>query len=146
VQWNSHTSVRRATVTVRALDRAQVIEVDGDLDVIGGHDLRQAFSAALRTSTGDVALDLSSVTAVDDLGAASLEWCSAQAIEARRILTWTACSQPLVRDLRARSASPSRHPGSDERHRQADQDRQRHVERRRERPAVRLVRSPDLEV
>ena len=95
-------------VTVRDVERTCVIEVEGELDLIGGYDLRQAFSAALRIANGAVTFDLSNVTAVDDHGAASLEWCSAQAIEARRVLMWTACSQPLVRDLRSRLATAPR--------------------------------------
>ena len=93
-------------VTIHDLERVRVIEIEGELDLIGGYDLRNAFAAALRNSSGAVALDLSSVTAVDDRGLASLEWCSAQAVEARRVLTWRACSGPLVRDLNARLAAP----------------------------------------
>ena len=95
-------------VTVRHVERTCVIEVEGELDLVGGYDLRAAFTAALRGASGVVTLDLSNVTAADDHGAASLEWCSAQAIEASRVLTWIACSQPLVRDLRARLATRPR--------------------------------------
>lgn len=93
-------------VTVRDLEHTYVIEVEGELDLIGGYDLRNAFAAVLRSSSGAVALDLSSVTAVDDRGLASLEWCSVHAVETRRVLTWTACSRPFVRDLEARLAAP----------------------------------------
>ena len=104
MQSNDTTLARR--VTVRDLEHTCVIEVEGELDLIGGYDLRNAFAAALRSSSGAVAIELSSVTAVDDRGLASLEWCSAQAVEARRVLTWTACSHPFVRDLEARHAVP----------------------------------------
>lgn len=97
-------------VTVRALERTRVIEVAGELDLIGGYDLRRALDAALAATTDPVTLDLSSVTAIDDQGLESLEWCSARAIEARRVLTWSGCSTPLVRDLTARLATPSRAP------------------------------------
>lgn len=103
MQSNDTTLGRR--VTVRDLEHTCVIEVEGELDLIGGYDLRTAFTAALRSSSGAVALDLSSVTAVDDRGLASLEWCSVQAVDARRVLTWTACSHPFIRDLTARHAA-----------------------------------------
>jgi anti-anti-sigma regulatory factor len=97
-------------VTVHDLDRVCAITVEGDLDLIGGYDLRNAVAAALHRSSGAVALDLSSVTAVDDRGLASLEWCSAQAVEARRVLTWSACSHPLIRALEHRLAAPRQAP------------------------------------
>ena len=102
---SSNTTLARR-VTVRDLEHTCVIEVEGELDLIGGYDLRTAFTAALRSLSGAVALDLSSVTALDDRGLASLEWCSGQAVEAGRVLTWIACSHPLVRDLEARLAAP----------------------------------------
>lgn len=100
MQSNDQSLARQ--VTVRHLERTCVIEVGGELDLVGGYDLRQALTAALQSAVGAVALDLSSVTAVDDQGLASLEWCSAQAVETRRVLTWIHCSQPFLRDLRAR--------------------------------------------
>ena len=93
-------------VTVHHLASGSVIEVEGELDLIGGFDLRDAFDAALRSSSGALTLDLSSVTAVDDRGFACLEWCSAQAVESRRVLTWRACSGPLLHSLNARLAAP----------------------------------------
>lgn len=106
VPWNDQALTRH--VTIRDLERGCIIEVDGELDLIGGYDLRQAFTVALRSATGPVVLDLSSVTAVDHQGLASLEWCSLQAVEARRVLTWAGCSQPFVRDLQVRLANPQR--------------------------------------
>ena len=93
MQWNDPGVARH--VVVRELGRTSVIQVDGTLDLIGGYDLRQAFAAALQSATEAVTMDFSSVTAVEEPGLASLEWCLAQAIEARRVLSWTSCSQPF---------------------------------------------------
>lgn len=95
-------------VTVHDLEQVCAITIEGDLDLIGGYDLRNAVAAALHGSSRPVDLDLSSVTAVDDRGLASLEWCSAQAVEARRVLTWSACSRPLIRALEDRLAARAR--------------------------------------
>ena len=91
-------------VTLHHHGPAGVVEVDGALDLVAGHDLRRVFTHALRTTSGVLSLDLSRVTAADDGGVAALRWCSEQAIAARRVLTWSTCSQPLVRDLRGRAA------------------------------------------
>lgn len=86
-------------VMVRHLEHTCVIEVVGELDLIGGYDLGRAFISALHGTAGTVTLDLSSVTALDDQGLASLEWCSARAVLAGRALLWVGCSQPFIRDL-----------------------------------------------
>lgn len=108
MQSNEPALTRR--VTVHHLEGACVIEVDGELDVVGAHDLRQVVASALRGSTDAVILDLSSVTAVDDQGLASLEWCSARAVNAGRVLTWASCSQPFKRGLEGRVNNPSGAP------------------------------------
>ena len=53
-------------VTLRPLGHAAVIEVDGALDIVGGHDLRQVFAEALRSTDGTLFLDLSRVTVGDE--------------------------------------------------------------------------------
>jgi len=93
-------------VTLRPLGHAAVIEVDGALDIVGGHDLRQVFAEALRSTDGTLFLDLSRVTVGDDHGVAALTGCSEQAISARRVLMWSACSRPLVRALGASRRLP----------------------------------------
>ena len=77
-----------------------VIEVDGDLDLVGAHDLRHVFSAILQGAPGYILMDLSRVTAADDYGISTLSWCSEQALASGRTLTWSSCSRPLARDLR----------------------------------------------
>jgi len=93
-------------VTLRPLGHCAVIEVDGALDVVSGHDLRQVFAEALHCTDGTLYLDLSRVTLGDDHGVAALTGCSDQAISARRVLMWSACSRPLVRDLTLRGRLP----------------------------------------
>lgn len=83
----------------------QSTHVDGDLDVVAAHDLRRALDDALRTTTGPVTFDFSRVASADAAGIAALAWCSERAIHARRVLWWSACSQPLRRDLRLATAS-----------------------------------------
>ena len=77
-----------------------MIEVDGDLDLVRAHDLRNVFSTALQGAPGDIVLDLSRVTSADDDGISTLSWCSEQALASGRTLTWSSCSRPLARDLR----------------------------------------------
>ena len=78
-------------VTLRPLGPAAVIEVDGALDIVGGHDLRRVFAEALRSTDGTLFLDLSRVTAGRTRpGVAALTGCSEQAISAR-VLMWSAC-------------------------------------------------------
>ena len=92
-------------VAVRDLDGSCVIEVDGELDLVSGYDLRHAFAPALHSSTGAVTLDLSRVRAVDDQGLATLEWCWTHAVESSRVLEWTGCIHPCIRDLTSRLAA-----------------------------------------
>jgi anti-anti-sigma factor len=92
-------SMRR--VAVHRSPEAVTIEVEGDLDLVTAHDLRRAVSAVLQGGPGDIVLDLSRVTSADDYGASALMWCSEQALAAGRLLSWSSCSQPLGRDLRA---------------------------------------------
>ena len=87
-------------VTLHHHGPAGVVEVDGALDTVAGHDLRHEFAHALRSTTGVLSLDLSRVSAADDDGVAALRWCSEQAIAARRVLMWSTCSRPLARLLR----------------------------------------------
>lgn len=88
-------------VTVHDHGQVAVIEVDGDLDTITGHDLRRALGTVLRTTTGLINLDLSRVRLVDEDGIDTLTWCSQAAISAGRRLMWSGCSQPLAERLRA---------------------------------------------
>lgn len=97
-------------VTVHVLDRYVVLEVDGALDAITGHDLRRVFASMLRSSVGEMTLDLSRVTAVTGDGVRALDWCSEHAIAAGRTLTWTGCSPPLTRDLQAQVRSAHTRP------------------------------------
>jgi anti-anti-sigma regulatory factor len=98
-------------VTVHDHGPVVVIEVDGDLDTIAGHDLRKALETVLQTTTGTINLDLSRVGAADADGIVTLTWCSRAAIAVGRRLMWSRCSQPLAADLRAshRRAHGNRH-------------------------------------
>ena len=87
-------------VTVHDHGQVAVIEVDGDLDTITGHDLRRALATVLRTTTGLINLDLSRVSLVDEDGIETLTWCSQAAISGGRRLMWSGCSQPLAERLR----------------------------------------------
>ena len=87
-------------VAVYELYESVVIEVDGDLDAVGAHDLRKVLCATLQGAPGDIVLDLSRVTSADDHGVSTLSWCSEQALAAGQTLTWSSCSQALTRDLR----------------------------------------------
>ena len=102
------TGPNRSARPVRVHDRGRicVMEVDGELDLVSGYALRHAFATALRSaSVGAMTLDLSRVTAIDDQGLASLEWCAILASDADRKLEWT---HPDVREVMPRLA-PSRH-------------------------------------
>ena len=90
-------------VSLHDLDDTVIVEIEGALDIVAGHDLRQVFSLVLRSTTGSLSFDLSRVMTADDHGIAALSWCSEQAIGAQRVLIWSACSRPLIDDLRSRS-------------------------------------------
>jgi len=92
-------------VSLHDHEHAVIVEIEGDLDIVAGHDLRHAFSFALQSTAGPVSFDLSRVSAADDHGIAALSWCCDQAIAAQRVLSWFTCSQPLIDDLRTRSAT-----------------------------------------
>lgn len=88
-------------VTVHDGGRVVVIEVEGYLDAVTGHDLRNALGTVLETTTGTINLDLSRVAFADEDGIEALAWCSQVAISAGRRLMWSHSSQPLVAQLRA---------------------------------------------
>lgn len=90
----------------RQFEESVCIEVEGDLDVVAAHDLRQVLRTALRTATGTIIFDFSSVTSADADGISALTWCSDRAVEARRRLMWSRCSQPMRRDVHAATAGP----------------------------------------
>lgn len=116
MQSNTHVLAR--LVAVRDLDGTCVIEVDGELDLVSGYDLRHAFATALHSATGPVTLDLSRVTAVDGQGLATLEWCWTHAAESSRVLAWAGCIHPRISDLTSRLVAldllaPGRGPTTD---------------------------------
>ena len=88
-------------VTTRHLGHAVVLEVDGPLDVVTGHDLRRTLDDVLLTGPATVSMDLSRVTGVDDDGRTALARCAERAVATRTVLLWSSCSAPLVRDLRS---------------------------------------------
>ena len=95
-------------ITTHRLGRTVVVELDGRLDVVSGHDLRRVFEELLVTAPTTIAMDLSRVTSVDEEGHAALTWCTERAVAARHVLLWSSCSAPMVRDLRSFT---HRHPG-----------------------------------
>lgn len=86
-------------VFVHHLPDVVVIEVEGDLDLINGHDLRKVLAATLQGPPSDIVLDLSRVTSADEYGVSALSWCSEQSLSTGRTLTWSSCSRPLGQDL-----------------------------------------------
>ena len=103
-------------VTTHHLGRTVVVELDGRLDVVAGHDLRRVLEELLVTAPATISMDLSRVTGVDEDGHAALSWCTDRAVAARRVLLWSSCSAPMVRDLRCfahrmSSAESGRPPG-----------------------------------
>lgn len=77
------------------------IEVEGELDAVGGYDLHRAFAQALAEGARHVVFDLSRVTALDEDGIHALETCSAEAVQAGAVLIWMGSSTPLVTTLRS---------------------------------------------
>ena len=44
-------------VSLHEHDHAVIVEIEGELDIVAGHDLRQVFSLALHSTTGPVSFD-----------------------------------------------------------------------------------------
>ena len=78
-----------------------VVDVDGRLDAVNGHDLQRAVESAWADGSPHVHLDLSQIYEADADGLAALARCSAHAVTLRHVLTWSRCSPPLLRALRA---------------------------------------------
>ena len=79
-------------VTVRPIEGAALIEVDGRVDAVTAYDLRHVLEDAFRSPIEIIRLDLSRVTEADDHGIAALSWCSHEAISAHR----TRCGRGVV--------------------------------------------------
>jgi anti-anti-sigma regulatory factor len=82
------------SISVQEFDGAVVLEVDGVLDIVTGHDLRRLVAGSGDGSDRTVVLDLTRVGVIDADGVAALRWCSEWAIRQRRVLRWSGCSGP----------------------------------------------------
>lgn len=74
----------------------RVVEVDGALDAVSGHDLRRHVARLFEGGAHHVRLDLSQVTTADSDGIAGLAWCSDHAVAVGGVLTWSRCSTALL--------------------------------------------------
>ena len=99
-------------VKLRSSPPVGSIEVDGDLDVIVGYDLRRTVAAALRDGCRQLFLDLSRVSRVDAAGADSLRTCAEDVAAEGGELTLTSLSGPL-RGIPGLSARSERGPEGD---------------------------------
>jgi anti-anti-sigma regulatory factor len=97
------------SISVREFDGTVVVEVEGVLDIVAGHDLRRLVAQIGDRSNRTVVLDLTRVGAVDADGIGALEWCSDWAIEQCKVLRWSGCSGPTRATL-ARRPRPSQGP------------------------------------
>lgn len=93
------------SISSQEFDRTVVVEVDGVLDIVTGHDLRRLVAESGDGSDRTVVLDLTRVGAVDADGVAALQWCCDWAIRQRKVLRWSGCSGPT------RAALAHRPPG-----------------------------------
>jgi anti-anti-sigma regulatory factor len=82
------------SIRAQELDGTVVVEVDGVLDIVTGHDLRRLVAESGRPSGRTVVLDLTRVGVIDADGVAALQWCSDWAIRQRKVLRWSGCSGP----------------------------------------------------
>ncbi len=73
-----------------------VVDVDGRLDAVNGHDLQRTVDALCADGPVHVHLDLTRVTDADTDGLAALAGCSQRAVDRRHVLTWSRCSRPLL--------------------------------------------------
>lgn len=94
------------SISVQEFDNTVVIEVDGVLDIVTGHDLRRLVAGSENGSDRTVVLDLTRVGVVDADGVAALQWCSDWATRERKVLRWSGCSGPTRAALRQRSRLP----------------------------------------
>jgi anti-anti-sigma regulatory factor len=85
---------------VRASSTLVVIEVDGDLDAVGGYDLTRSVDLALRDGRRRISIDLSRVLMMDAVGVGRLRQCAQRAVAAGAVLSLGACSRPAVQALR----------------------------------------------
>ena len=85
---------------LRASSTRLVIEVDGDLDVVGGYDLSRSVDLALQAGCRRVSLDLSRVLSMDAAGVRRLRQCAQHAIAAEAVLSLEGCSRPALQALR----------------------------------------------
>lgn len=81
-------------ISAQEHDGTLVVEVEGVLDVVTGHDLRRLVASRGDGPERTVVLDLTRVGAVDADGVAALQWCSDWAIQRRKVLRWSGCSGP----------------------------------------------------
>lgn len=84
-----------ALVRFRSSPPVGRIEVDGNLDVVVGYDLRRTVATALRDGCLQLFIDLSRVPRVDRAGADSLRTCAEDVAAMGGELTITALSGPL---------------------------------------------------
>lgn len=89
-------------IAVREVDGTIVVEVDGVLDIVTGHDLRRLVATSGDGKDRTVVLDLTRVGAIDADGVAALAWCSEWAIQQRTVLRWSGCSGPTLAALAKR--------------------------------------------
>jgi hypothetical protein len=82
------------SISVQDFDGAVVLEVDGVLDIVSGHDLRRLVARSGHGSDRTVVLDLTRVGVIDADGVAALQWCTDWAIGQRKVLRWSGCSAP----------------------------------------------------
>lgn len=82
------------SISVQECDGTVVLEVDGVLDIVTGHDLRRLVARSGDDSDRTVVLDLTRVGVIDADGVAALRWCSEWAMRQRKVLRWSSCSSP----------------------------------------------------
>jgi anti-anti-sigma factor len=87
-------------IHVRASSTRLVIEVDGDLDVVGGYDLSRSVELALRDGRRRIAIDLSRVLSMDAAGVSRLRQCAQRAVRVGAVSSLEACSRPALQALR----------------------------------------------
>jgi anti-anti-sigma factor len=88
------------SIQVRASSTLLIIEVDGDLDAVGGYDLTRSVDLALRDGRRRICLDLSRVVSMDDAGFGRLRQCAHDAVAAGAELSVRGCSRPALQAIR----------------------------------------------
>jgi anti-anti-sigma factor len=84
----------------RASSTLLIIEVDGDLDAVGGYDLSRSVDLALHDGRRRISIDLSRVLSMDAAGVSRLRQCVRHAVAAGAELSLGACSRPALQSLR----------------------------------------------